>query len=79
MVEYGIFQVAVAPPAVVSSDLIEQTMSILKGDRYGTRLLLSAKIPKIVAHYQTAQAAESVVQKLDSGHCSIYGRRFGTS
>lgn len=55
--------------AIVSSDtpeenLVKKVADIINKDLYGTRLLLAGRIPRIVAHYQNMQAAESVAQNL---------------
>lgn len=64
MDSYDIVHVAVLPPNVVKADHIRRVASIIDKDLYGTRLILAGKIPKIIAHYSTLQAAELTVQSL---------------
>lgn len=58
--------VAIAPPDALEAGLAEKVAPIVKKDLFGTRLLLGSKIPRIVGHYQTLQAAESIAQSLRS-------------
>jgi hypothetical protein len=64
MDNYDIVYVAVLPPNVVETDQIRRVASTIDKDLYRTRLLLAGKIPKIIAHYSTLQAAELTVQSL---------------
>lgn len=64
MDNYDIVHVAVLPPNVVETDQIRRVASTIDKDLYRTRLLLAGKIPKIIAHYSTLQAAELTVQSL---------------
>lgn len=59
-----ILHIAIAPPANVEANLIKELAAIVNKDIYATRLLLAGKIPRIIAHYQTVQAAESAAQRL---------------
>ena len=64
MAGYEVVHVAIAPPDRLEADLIEKVAAIVGKDLYGTRLLLAGKIPKIIAHYETVQAAELTAQSL---------------
>jgi hypothetical protein len=64
MDSHDIVHVAVLPPKVVEADHILKVAPIIDRDLYGTRLLLAGKIPRIIAHYSTLQAAELTVQSL---------------
>jgi hypothetical protein len=64
MASYEIVHIAIAPPDLLAADLVNKVAVIINKDLYGTRLLLSGKIPRVVAHYQTFQAAESAAQSL---------------
>jgi hypothetical protein len=64
MAGYNIVHVAIAPPDILEASLVERVAAIIKKDLYGTRLLLTGKIPRIVAHYQTIQEAGSIAQSL---------------
>jgi hypothetical protein len=66
MTESIIYHVVIAPPFTIGSDSVEQMASVLGQDLYRTRLQLSGKIPKIISQCKTAQAAESIVQKIDN-------------
>ena len=61
---YEIVHVAVVPPDALEASLITKVAAIINKDVYGTRLLLTGKIPRIIAHYQTFQAAELIAQSL---------------
>jgi hypothetical protein len=64
MAGYDIVHIAVAPPDILEMSLIKEVATILNKDSYETRLLLTGRIPRIVARYQTTQIAESVAQRL---------------
>lgn len=59
-----IVHVAIAPSDRLEESLIKQVAAIVDRDFYGMRLILAGKIPKIIAHYDTAQMAESTAQSL---------------
>lgn len=59
-----IVHVAIAPPDILEADLVERVSAIVNKDLYGTRLVLTGKIPRLVAHCQTTQEAESIAQRL---------------
>jgi hypothetical protein len=56
--------VAVLPAKGPDDHLAQKVASIIGKDFYGTRLLLSGRVPKIVARYDTIQAAELTSQSL---------------
>jgi len=56
--------IAVAPPADLDANLVKSVAAIINRGPYDTRLLLSGKIPKIIAHYDGVQTAESVIHNL---------------
>jgi len=64
MAGHDIVHVAIAPPDMAEESLVKGVAAIINKDLYGTRLLLAGKIPRIVAHYETIQEAESIVQSL---------------
>jgi hypothetical protein len=59
-----IIHVAVLPPDAAEAECVRKAASIIDKDIYGTRLLLTGKIPKVVAQYSTLQEADSTVQRL---------------
>ena len=64
MVGFEIIHIAVAPPDVPDTTLIEKVAVIIGKDLYNTRLLLAGKIPKIIAHYASKDQADTVAQSL---------------
>jgi hypothetical protein len=66
MAGHDMVHVAIAPPDALEAGLAEKVAPIVKKDLFGARLLLGSKIPRIVGHYQTLQAAESIAQSLRS-------------
>ncbi len=60
----GILYLALVPLVAPEASVITEVAAIIGKDSYGTRLLLAGKIPKIVAHYDGKQTAESVAQRL---------------
>jgi hypothetical protein len=56
--------VAVLPMKAAEIDLVHRVASIIGKDLYGTRLLLAGRVPKIVARYDTREAAELTVTSL---------------
>jgi len=64
MAPNDIVHVAVAPPARLEANLIRQVAAIVNKDLYRIRLLLAGRIPRIIAHYDTLQAAELNAQSL---------------
>ena len=53
-----------APPDNIETNLVKEAAGILKKDPYETRLLLSGKIPKLIAHYQSNEEAELITKRL---------------
>ncbi len=64
MASYEIVHIAIAPPDLLETNLVNKVAAIINKDLYGTRLLLTGKIPRVITHYQTFQAAESAAQSL---------------
>jgi len=64
MVINEIVHVLVSPPDNIDTNLVKQAAVILKKDPYATRLLLSGKIPKIIAHYPGIEEAELIIKPL---------------
>ncbi len=59
-----VVHVAVATPDVPKPDVITKVAAIINKDPYQTRLLLSGGLPRLVAHYPSAQEAESTARNL---------------
>ena len=56
--------VAILPGNAVETATASRVASVIGKDVYGTRLLLAGRVPKIVARYDTLQAAELAVLSL---------------
>jgi len=59
-----VVHVAVAPPATLGEELVKKVAAIVGKNPYETRLRLTGKIPKIIAHCETMQQAELTAQSL---------------
>ena len=64
MADSEMIYVAVAPPANLDANLVRNVASIINKSPYDTRLILTGDIPKIIAHYDSTQIAEAIVQNL---------------
>ncbi len=64
MVEHEIVHVAIAPPTAPDAGLVEKVAAIINREKYDTRLLMAGQLPKMVAHCQDMQAAESMAREL---------------
>jgi len=61
---HDIVHVAIAPPDSLEATLIKREAAVVNKDPWETRLLLARKIPRIIAHYENNQTAESIAQSL---------------
>jgi len=61
---HEIVHVAIAPPPALEAELINQVAAIMSKALYDVRLLLAGRIPKVIAHYDNVQTAQSIVQSL---------------
>ena len=64
MTDYEVIHIAVAPPANLDENLVRSVATIINKSPYQTRLLLAAEVPKVIAHYDSIQVAESVIRNL---------------
>jgi len=64
MVEHEVVHVAIAPPAAIDEELVKKVSAIVATNLYETRLRLAGKIPKLIAHYDNMQIAESTARSL---------------
>jgi hypothetical protein len=64
MTDYELMHIAVAPPANPDENLVRSVATVINKSSYDTRLLLAGKVPKVIAHYDSTQTAESVTQNL---------------
>jgi hypothetical protein len=61
---HDIVHVAIAPPSKSEANLIEHVSAAINKNIYETRLLLTGNLPRIIAHYQNMESAESIAHKL---------------
>lgn len=64
MAGYEMVHVAIAPLDTLDENLLRKVANIVNKDPYDTRLLLAGEIPRIVAHCQGMQVAQSMAHKL---------------
>ena len=64
MANYEVVHIAIAPPAILDENLVRSVAAIINKHPYDTRLLLAGEIPRIIAHCDSMQIAESIIQKL---------------
>ena len=64
MSDHEVVHVAIAPPATLDTNLVRSVAAIINKSPYNTRLVLAGEIPKIIAHYDSMQIAESIIQNL---------------
>jgi len=64
MADYEVMHIAIAPPANPDVNLVRSVATVINKSPSYTRLLLAGEIPKIIAHYDNIQIAESIVQNL---------------
>jgi hypothetical protein len=72
MTDYEVIHIAVAPPAKLDVSLVRSVATVINESPSQTRLLLAREVPKIIAHYDNIQMAESIIRKLrDLGFVAI--------
>jgi hypothetical protein len=64
MTDSGIIHIAVTPPASLGVDLVSSVAGIIGKPPYQTRLLLAGEVPKVIAHCDSTEVAESIVRSL---------------
>ena len=64
MATNNIARILVAPPDKLETNLVKEAALILNKDPYEARLLLSGKIPKLIAYYSNSQEAELIANRL---------------
>lgn len=70
--EKEIFHIVVNPPVAIDPGMLERMAVILGQEIYRTRLLLSGRVPKIIAQCQTPESAEVMVQKIKNIGVSVF-------
>jgi len=72
MADNEVIHIAVAPPANLDANLVRSVATVINKSPSHTRLLLAGAVPKVIAHYDSIQMAESVIQNLrDLGLAAI--------
>jgi len=69
MIPRNIFHVAINPPGSIGAELVNQVSFILGKDPFDVRMLLSGKLPKIAAHFDSEEKAKSIASSLSA--CGI--------
>ena len=64
MVDQEIIHIAAGPPVNIGADLVKSVSAIINKSRYDTQLLLAGSIPKIIAHCDSMEKAESTIKNL---------------
>jgi hypothetical protein len=64
MTNYEVIHIAVAPPANLDANLVTSVAAIINKGLSQTRLLLASEVPKVIAHCDSIQAAESIIRNL---------------
>jgi hypothetical protein len=66
MTDQKIVHVAINPPESIESNLVKGVAAILNREIYEVRLLLSGRIPKLVAHFDNPETASTTAASLAS-------------
>jgi hypothetical protein len=64
MPDYEVIHIAVDPPANLDANLLRSVATIINKSPAQTRRLLAGAVPKVIAHYDTIQVAESIIRSL---------------
>jgi hypothetical protein len=64
MTDYEVIHIVVAPPANLDANLVRSVATVINKSPFPTRLLLAGEVPKVIAHYDNIQIAESIIQNL---------------
>jgi hypothetical protein len=64
MTDYEVIHIAVAPPTNLDANLVRSVATVINKSPFHTRLLLAGEVPKVIAHYDSIQIAESIIQNL---------------
>jgi hypothetical protein len=59
-----VMHIAVAPPSNLDANLVRSVATVINKSPSYTRLLLAGEVPKVIAHYESIQVAESIIQNL---------------
>jgi hypothetical protein len=64
MTDHEVIHIAVDPPTNLDADLVRSVANVINKSPSQTRLLLAGRVPKVIAHYDSIQVAESVIRNL---------------
>jgi hypothetical protein len=64
MTDHEIIHIAVDPPANLDANLLRSVANVINKSPSEIRLLLIGEVPKVIAHYDSIQLAESVIRDL---------------
>jgi hypothetical protein len=64
MTNHEVIHIAVAPPANLDANLVRSVATVINKSPSQTHLLLAGEVPKVIAHYDSIQVAESIIQNL---------------
>jgi len=64
MTDYEVIYIAVDPPANLDANLVRSVATVINKSPSHTRLLLAGEVPKVIAHYDSIQVAESIIRNL---------------
>jgi len=64
MIDYEVMHIAVAPSTNLDANLVRSVATIIGKSPSQTRLLLAGEVPKVIAHHDSIQAAESIIRNL---------------
>jgi hypothetical protein len=64
MTDYEVIHIAVEPPANLDANLVRSVATVINKSPSQTRLLLAGEVPKVIAHYDSIQVAESIIRNL---------------
>jgi len=59
-----VIHIAVAPPANLDANLVRSVATVINKSPSYTRLLLAGEVPKVIAHYESMQIAETIIHNL---------------
>ena len=59
-----VMHIAVAPPTNLDANLVRSVATVINKSPSYTRFLLAGEVPKVIAHYESIQIAETIIQNL---------------
>jgi hypothetical protein len=64
MIDHEVIHIAVNPPTSFDANLVRSVANVISKSPSQTRLLLAGEVPKVIAHCDSIQAAESIIRNL---------------